>query len=159
MWNIAEILSKGSQIFFNTLYLYQLRLPAVAEGWVLLLVSLHGVLSVQGVDAEVAQTRAEKLVLGRVLQQLVLEAGRRHRLVDLDGLLVLLEGGGVLGHLEHALVGAAVGLLAAEVLGGLLVVLHRLVQVSRLGLEQLGDGLNRTNITCSGARQAFDRSN
>ena len=125
------------------MYLYQLRLPAVPEGGVLLLVSLHGVLSVQGVDAEVAQTRAEKLVLGRVLQQLVLEAGRRHRLVDLDGLLVLLERGGVLGHLEHALVGAAVGLLAAEVLGGLLVVLHRLVQVSSLGLEQLRDGLKQ----------------
>ena len=142
------IVFKGSKIFLYNLYLYQLRLPAVAEGGVLLLVSLHGVLSVQGVDAEVAQTRAEKLVLGRVLQQLVLEAGRRHRLVDLDGLLVLLEGGGVLGHLEHALVGAAVGLLAAEVLGGLLVVLHRLVQVSRLGLEQLGDGLqqNQYNV-------------
>ena len=94
------IVFKGSKIFLYNLYLYQLRLPAVAEGWVLLLVSLHGVLSVQGVDAEVAQTRAEKLVLGRVFQQLVLEAGRRHRLVDLDGLLVLLEGGGVLGHLE-----------------------------------------------------------
>ena len=142
------IVFKGSKIYLYNLYLYQLRLPAVAEGGVLLLVSLHGVLSVQGVDAEVAQTRAEKLVLGRVFQQLVLEAGRRHRLVDLDGLLVLLEGGGVLGHLEHALVGAAVGLLAAEVLGGLLVVLHRLVQVRRLGLEQLGDGLqqNQYNV-------------
>ena len=46
-------------------------------------------------------------------------------------------------NLEHALVGAAVGLLAAEVLGGLLVVLHRLVQVRSLGLEQLGDGLQQ----------------
>ena len=73
-------------------------------------------LSVEGVDAEVTQTRAEELVLGRVLEQLTLEGGGRHRLVDLDRLLVLLQGGAVLGDLEHALVGAAVTLLAPEVL-------------------------------------------
>ena len=36
-------------------------------------------------------------------------------------------------HLEHALVGGAVRLLALKVVGGLLVVLHRLVKVRHLG--------------------------
>ena len=44
-------------------------------------------------------------------------------------------------HLEHALVSAAVRLLPPEVLGRLLVVLHCLVEVRGLGLEQLSDRL------------------
>ena len=107
----------------------------------MLLVFLHRVLSVQGVDAEVAQTRAKELVLGGVLEQLTLKGGGRALLVNLDGLLVLLQRGAVLGHLQHALVGAAVTLLAPEVLGRGLVMLHGLVQVSSLRLVHLGDGL------------------
>lgn len=50
--------------------------------------------------------------------------GGAHLLVDLDGFLVVLELGGVLRHLQHALVGRTCRLLAFEVIGRLLVVLH-----------------------------------
>ena len=122
-------------------HLYQFRLPAVPKGGVLLLVSLHRMLSVQGVDAEMAQTRTKELVLGGVLEQLTLQGGGRALLVDLDGLLVLLQRGAVLGDLQHALVCAAVTFLAPEILRRGLVMLHGLVQVPSLGLVHLGDGL------------------
>uniref|UniRef100_A0A2H1V987 SFRICE_011852 n=1 Tax=Spodoptera frugiperda TaxID=7108 RepID=A0A2H1V987_SPOFR len=56
--------------------------------------------------------------------------------IDLNGLIVVLELCGVLRQFEHALVGGGGGLLAAEVVGRLLVVLHRARQVHALRLVQ-----------------------
>lgn len=80
--------------------------------------------------------------------------------IDTDGLLVVLHLGGVLGHLQLALVGGGGGLLASEVVGGLLVVFDALVQVHQLGLVHLskqtrsGAGVNPTEAT--DGRDRFD---
>lgn len=105
-------------------HLDQFVVPRVLERRVLLCVLFEGVLSVQQVDAEMAERGPEEVLLGAVLEQGAVQTGARDLLVDLDGLLVVLELGRVLGHLQHALVGRAGRLFALEVIGRLLVVLN-----------------------------------
>ena len=61
--------------------------------------------------------------------------------VYLDGFLVFLHGGRVLSDLHQALVGAARGLLALEVVRGDLIVLDDGLHVGHVVLEQLGHSL------------------
>lgn len=119
-------------------FLDKLALPSVSEGGVEPAVLLYGVRRVEDINAQVAQRRAEHVLLGAVLQQAVVQGRLGDLLVYLHGLVVVLELRRVLRQLEHALVGGGGGLLAAEVVSRLLVVLHGARQVHALGLVQLG---------------------
>ena len=55
-------------------FLDELGLPGVREGRVLILVPAQGVAGVEAVHAEVTQQRLEEVILGRVLEQVGLEA-------------------------------------------------------------------------------------
>ena len=46
---------------------------------------------IECINAEVAECRLEEVVLGAVLEEVGLEAGSGHALVDLDCLLVVLQ--------------------------------------------------------------------
>mmetsp|Transcript_2707 Transcript_2707/g.5637 ORF Transcript_2707/g.5637 Transcript_2707/m.5637 type:complete len:267 (-) Transcript_2707:209-1009(-) len=87
---------------------------------------------------EMADARAEEVVLDAPLQQRRLQARHRHLLINLDGLLVVRRGCREASHLEQALVGGRRRLLACVVVGGLLVSVHRILQIV-LRLMQLGD--------------------
>ena len=68
-----------------------------------------------------------------------------HLLVYLDGFLVFLQGGVVLGNLDQALVGTTARLLAFEVVSRDLIVLDDGLHVGHVVFEQLSDCLEHGN--------------
>ena len=77
--------------------------------------------------AEMKDAGIEEMALGIELENVLLEAGLRDILVDLDGLFVLLRQRVEVSNLQKTLLSARNAVLALEIVGSLLVVLHALV--------------------------------
>jgi hypothetical protein len=115
-------------------------------------------LGVQHVNAEMAEGGPEEVLLGGVFEQGTLEGRGGHLLVDRDGLFVVGQLGGVLGHFEDALVSRRVGFLASEVVARLLVVPRSRLQVGGLRLVNFSNRLKATEPMTIESNYYYDRN-